>query len=112
MTQTPEELARKIKEAREREGLDGAPGDEPGDAPRDTGASGFRAATDLVGGVLAGLLLGYWLDKWLGTKPWMMIVFLFLGFGAGILNIIRAEQGRDFQVGFRDTTTKEEGKKE
>jgi ATP synthase protein I len=30
------------------------------------------------------------MDRWLGTKPWGMIVWLLLGFAAGILNLIRA----------------------
>ncbi len=52
-------------------------------------AVGFRVVVDLVAGVVAGILIGYWLDRWLGTNPWLLIVFLFLGCAAGLLNVIR-----------------------
>jgi len=40
--------------------------------------------------------LGFWLDKWLGTMPLFLIVFFFLGFAAGFMNIYRAQMGKDF----------------
>jgi ATP synthase protein I len=40
--------------------------------------------------VLVGAGLGWLLDRWLGTKPWGLIVFLLLGFAAGVLNVMRA----------------------
>lgn len=33
--------------------------------------------------VVVGLLIGNYLDRWLGTSPWMLVLFLFLGFAAG-----------------------------
>ena len=42
------------------------------------------------------------IDGWLGTKPWAMIVFFFLGSLAGILNVYRAQTGQYYKVGFRD----------
>jgi ATP synthase protein I len=53
-------------------------------------SKGFRLATEFVGGVLVGGLLGYGLDYLLGTLPLFLIIFLLLGFGAGILNMARA----------------------
>jgi ATP synthase protein I len=53
-------------------------------------ARGFRLSTELVAGVLVGAGLGWLLDRWLGTTPWGLIVFLLLGFAAGILNVMRA----------------------
>ena len=53
-------------------------------------ARGFRLSTELVAGVLVGAFIGWALDKWLGISPWGMIVFLLLGFAAGVLNVIRA----------------------
>jgi ATP synthase protein I len=53
-------------------------------------ARGFRLSTELVAGVLVGAGIGWLLDWWLGTSPWGMIVFLLLGFAAGVLNVIRA----------------------
>ena len=43
----------------------------------------------LVGAPLGGGLLGWGLDSLLGTRPWLMLVMLFLGFGAGIMNVLR-----------------------
>ena len=46
--------------------------------------------TELVAGVVVGALIGWLLDRWLGISPWGLIVFLLLGFAAGVLNVMRA----------------------
>ena len=33
--------------------------------------------------VVLGLLIGNYLDRWLNTAPWMLVLFLMLGFAAG-----------------------------
>jgi ATP synthase protein I len=53
-------------------------------------ARGFRLSTELVGGVLVGAGLGWLLDRWLGSSPWGLIVFVLLGFAAGVVNVMRA----------------------
>jgi ATP synthase protein I len=53
-------------------------------------ARGFRLSTELVAGVLVGAGLGWLIDRWLGISPWGLIVFLMLGFAAGVLNVMRA----------------------
>ncbi|MCX5743906.1 MAG: AtpZ/AtpI family protein [Proteobacteria bacterium] len=40
--------------------------------------------------VIMGLLFGRWLDGKAGTDPWFMILFLLLGFVAGLRGIWRA----------------------
>jgi ATP synthase protein I len=51
---------------------------------------GFRVVAELVAGIVVGGGLGYLLDKWLGTKPFLLILFLILGAAGGFWNIIRA----------------------
>lgn len=53
---------------------------------------GLKIAVELVVGVGFGAIVGWWLDDVLGTRPWLMIVMVLLGFGAGMLNIIRTAQ--------------------
>ncbi|MBX9908556.1 MAG: AtpZ/AtpI family protein [Beijerinckiaceae bacterium] len=52
-------------------------------------SSGFRAATDLAGGIIAGALLGYLGDRWLGTSPFLLIAFLAIGTIAGLRSVYR-----------------------
>ncbi len=47
----------------------------------------FRIGTELVAGVVMGVAIGLGLDYWLDTRPWFMILFFFLGAGAGMLNV-------------------------
>lgn len=51
--------------------------------------AGFRVGTELLSGVLVGAAIGYFLDRALETKPLLLIVFLFAGGAAGILNVYR-----------------------
>ncbi|MFL5045726.1 MAG: AtpZ/AtpI family protein [Xanthobacteraceae bacterium] len=53
-------------------------------------ARGMRLSAELVGGVVIGVILGWLADRWLGTSPWGLIVFLLLGFAAGVLNVMRS----------------------
>jgi len=43
----------------------------------------------LIGGPLGGGLLGWGFDSLFGTKPWLTLLMLFLGFGVGIRNVLR-----------------------
>ena len=53
-------------------------------------AKGYRLASEFVAGTLVGGLIGYGFDWLFGTLPFGLIIFLLLGFGAGILNMARA----------------------
>ena len=49
----------------------------------------FKLGTELVAAVGVGTIIGFILDGWFGTKPWLIIIFFFLGAAAGMLNVIR-----------------------
>src|SRR5664279_817521 len=53
-------------------------------------AVGLRLSSELVAGVLVGAGLGWGFDRLLSTSPWGLIVFLLLGFTAGVINVMRA----------------------
>jgi ATP synthase protein I len=53
-------------------------------------ALGFRLSSELVAGVVVGALIGWGIDRWLSISPWGLIVFLLLGFTAGVVNVIRS----------------------
>jgi ATP synthase protein I len=83
-------LGEGLSTARERE----APPPEDAGGDRATTASGyargFRLSSELVGGVLVGAGVGWLIDRLLGISPWGFIVFLLLGFVAGVLNVMRS----------------------
>ena len=49
----------------------------------------FKLGTELVAAVAVGTIIGFILDNWFGTKPWLIIIFFFLGSAAGMLNVIK-----------------------
>ena len=77
-------------------------------APKPTGvaAKGFkgvelawRMVIDLAAGIAVGLTLGWGLDVLLGTKPLFIIVFVLLGFAAGVR--VRLQSARAMQRGMQ-----------
>jgi ATP synthase protein I len=65
--------------------------------PTEQGAVGFSRqfamALELpfvmVATVAVGGVIGYFLDQWLHTKPYLMLIFGFLGFFAGLRDMLR-----------------------
>lgn len=89
----PDPLARlgeKIEQAR-REQLRQEGKDRRDRAP-DPLALAWRAAIELVATFVVGVGLGLGFDHLFGTRPWGLIVGLFLGGAAGILNVFRFAQ--------------------
>ncbi len=62
-------------------------------------ALGMRISAEMIAAVLVGLLIGWALDRVLGTTPWLLVLFVFLGAGAGGLNAYRVAKGFDSAVG-------------
>jgi ATP synthase protein I len=84
---------RRLGERLDRVGTSRAKDTDAAAAPRadNSGlARGFRLSTEFVAGVLIGALVGWLVDRWLHISPWGLIVFLLLGFAAGVLNVMRA----------------------
>ena len=50
----------------------------------------LKISTELVAAVVVGTTLGFILDNWFDTRPWLTIIFFFMGVAAGILNVIRS----------------------
>ena len=53
-------------------------------------SNAIRLSTEFVVAILVGAGIGLAIDKFFGTAPWAMIIFLPLGFVAGVRNIMRA----------------------
>ncbi len=84
-----EELgAARSDEARGRAGRASGAWDQA--TPASGYARGTRLASEFVAGVVVGAGLGLLIDRALGSSPWGLIVFLLLGFAAGVLNVIRS----------------------
>jgi len=50
----------------------------------------FKLSTELVSAVAVGTIIGFLLDKTFGTKPWLILIFFFVGVVAGITNVIKS----------------------
>jgi ATP synthase protein I len=70
--------------------------DQPGDGSGDGAARasamalGFRLSSELVAGVVVGAVIGWGFDRLLSTSPFGFIVFVMLGFVAGVVNVVRS----------------------
>ena len=57
----------------------------------------MRLTTEMFAALVVGGGLGWLVDEWLGTRPWLMLVFLLVGCAAGMLNAYRV--ARRFETG-------------
>lgn len=101
MSKSPfDDLESRLVAARARETQEGSSQKRP---PRESMrglAMGMRLAVEFASGIAIGAGIGWGLDLWLGSRPWLMVVFLFLGGVAGVLNAYRAAKGMAQTVGF------------
>ena len=59
------------------------------DPPSSIGTA-FKLSTELVSAVVVGTIIGFILDNTFGTKPWLILIFFFVGVVAGIVNVFRS----------------------
>ena len=52
--------------------------------------SAFKMSTELISAVAVGTIIGFILDNTFGTKPWLILIFFFVGVAAGIINVIKS----------------------
>ena len=50
----------------------------------------FKLSTELVAAVAVGTIIGFILDKTFDTKPWLILIFFFVGVVAGMTNVIKS----------------------
>lgn len=55
---------------------------------------GNRVLGELLGGLVGGLAIGWVIDLFAGTRPWGLLVMLFLGMIVAFRNIIRISNRR------------------
>ncbi|MAH83305.1 MAG: hypothetical protein CBB68_02935 [Rhodospirillaceae bacterium TMED8] len=68
----------------------------------------FRVSLEIVSAVGIGVGVGWFIDEWLGTKPWLMLLFIVLGGVAGMLNVYRLASGQGYAAGY----SKDKGQQE
>ena len=51
-------------------------------------SQGMRILSDLFGMPLGGGIIGWLLDGLLGTRPWVMLALIFVGFGIAVRNVL------------------------
>jgi ATP synthase protein I len=82
----------RLAAARRKQGLDAPP---PGPATSGPGGSmssmgvGLRVGVEMLSALVVGLAIGWSLDRWLHTTPFLLVLFVLLGGGAGIANVWR-----------------------
>ena len=82
-------IGKRLEEAKARRSPPQA-GDER--ARGEAFARAFRFVAELIAGVGVGGFIGWAFDRQFGTAPWLLVLFVALGFAAGLLNVIRAAQ--------------------
>lgn len=83
------QLAKELAHLRSEVGEDG-PREVRAEQSRKGYAEAMKLSSEFIAAIVVGAVLGYLFDRFVGTAPWGMIVFLLLGFCAGVLNVLRS----------------------
>ena len=111
--QSPQDLddfGQKLKKARESEETRRLWKSNVNKAPNSALGVAFRVSVELVSAVAVGFAIGWGFDQLLDTSPWSMVdtspwsmvVFIFLGFGAGVMNVYRMAVGMNNAIGYSE----------
>ena len=66
----------------------------------------LKSGVELVSSIVVALVIGLFLDNYFQSKPIFLIIFLILGFAAGIMNVYRSVKKLGFEVGFKKKNDK------
>jgi len=99
-----DKLDARLQRARGKEKMPALGGDEGTANPMSGLGLAFRIGSELVAALVVGVGIGLLLDKWLGTGPWFLIAFFFLGAAAGLLNVYRAASNIGLAPGYGGLT--------
>ena len=84
------ELGGRISKARNDAGLEAMAEEVDADSAAGSAlGAAWRISIEIVVALVVCTAIGWALDDWFGTKPWLMLIFLFLGGAAGINNAVR-----------------------
>jgi ATP synthase protein I len=98
---SPDQLAARIAQARRQQQSPAAGPTVKNDFSGKFVGTAFRIGVELVAALVVSVGLGWLLDRWLGTRPWLMVAFFFLGAAAGVLNVYRTVNGMGLAVGYK-----------
>ncbi len=94
-------LGKRLREARGRAEDITPDSEDKNQPPYSALGLAMRVGVELVSALAIGVAIGWLLDQWLDTQPWLMLVFIFLGGAAGILNVYRMARGFGYAVGYQ-----------
>ena len=93
------ELGDRISKARHGAGLEKTVEEQDAEAAAGSALGvAWRISIEIVVALVVCTTIGWALDYWFGTKPWLMLIFLFLGGAVGINNAARAALRIDAQA--------------
>ncbi|WP_455481024.1 AtpZ/AtpI family protein [Bartonella sp. B12(2025)] len=61
-----------------------------GREPQGRMARAIKLSSEFLASIIVGVVLGLGFDKLAGSLPWGLVFFLFFGFAAGVLSILRS----------------------
>jgi len=92
-----DDLEARLRKA--RKGTDAKPASRS--SHRELGLA-YRVMIEMIAGLAFGAGVGWMLDSWLGTRPFVMVVMILLGFAAALRNAWRASQSVTGASALRD----------